>query len=938
MFGHSYDCRPEYPRPDKQRGLIGGVDWINLNGPWQFKFDGDRRGLQERWFARDGEDWREQIIVPFCWESLAAWGEGSAANNENYYDTRVFRNPQEVTRLNHRTAERYEVGWYRREIKFPKEWLNRRIILHVGASDFFTDCWCNGVHVGQHEGGYTPFEFDITQALGGEAQASLVFRVEDLNNNAEQPVGKQWRWYTTVSGIWQTVFLEPRASAFISDFRIVTNIHDGCVEFEVFCANVKSGTPLEIEITSPEQQVTIATTPVHHGRGLEKIPIHPVMLWEPSAPNLYQVVLRLPASGTEPGDLVRTYFGMREISTAPVEQPNAPAALCLNGRPIYLRGALYQSYHPEGVYTASHAQALCDDIAFAQKAGFDFLRIHIKLDDPLLLYYADTMGMLLMEDFPNFGEGGDTPVGRRRFETMMIEGIERDRNHPSIIAWCLFNETWGFGGQVELVKYFGEEAHALLAEPRTEKLESEKLENRSSQCWVQEMWELGKALDPTRLIEDMSVVHWDHLHYYAHGDTDINSWHFYSNDYAKAKAHIERVVKETYAGSQFNYVEGYAQGRQPLINSEYGGIGALDGDVDVSWSFKFLTNELRRHSSLSAYIYTELHDVEWEYNGFLNYDRSPKKFGYDPRLVNQGDVLPIDAPPIQRCAPGETKRIDIFASHYSRKRTGAVMFFWRLGAVDSLGRITQEVASGRKPIPFRSCRVDLAHTAEFTLPGPGSLCTLWAYAVASDGQTLASNFVQFFVEQGPERAREELPSGVVVRTCVHHWTQAEWGGGAVQREESEKSGLCYGLGSGYFEWALELSSEELARARSLRILCEASSRKSDFAQTGAQGHRTALEIRINGVRVHGSILPDHPHDSRGALSYLQGLKGAYGYLVNTVVEGALLDRIRAEVRPDAPLILGCAVPADQPGLQGGLTIYGADCGRYPIGLTVIAEW
>ena len=144
---------------------------------------------------------------------------------------------------------------------------------------------------------------------------------------------------------------------------------------------------------------------------------------------------------------------------------------------------------------------------------------------------------------------------------------------------------------------------------------------------------------------------WDHLENYGHTRTDVNSWHFYTGDYAWAKNHIASVVDQTYTGSGFNYVPGFEQGSQPLINSEYGGVGALDGDVDISWSFKFLTNELRKQGKLSAYIFTELHDVEWERNGFLNYDRTPKSFGYDPTIVNQGDVLPIDAPPISAAVP-----------------------------------------------------------------------------------------------------------------------------------------------------------------------------------------------------------------------------------------------------------------------------------------------
>src|SRR5689334_21617875 len=140
--------RPEYPRPERQRGVMEGYDWLNLNGPWQFRFDLNRLGVEQKWLRPDDLECREQIIVPFCWESLAAWGEGDAAGNENYFATRVYVNPLEVTRANHRLAQRYEVGWYRRWVEIPDtvQWRRKRVILTIGAADFVTDCWCNGVH------------------------------------------------------------------------------------------------------------------------------------------------------------------------------------------------------------------------------------------------------------------------------------------------------------------------------------------------------------------------------------------------------------------------------------------------------------------------------------------------------------------------------------------------------------------------------------------------------------------------------------------------------------------------------------------------------------------------------------------------------------------------------------------------------------------------
>jgi hypothetical protein len=940
MFPCSSIPRPEHPRPDRQRGRVEGVDWLNLNGHWQFRFDLQRRGVDERWFDPSGPDWREQIVVPFCWESLAAWGEGESAGNENYFSTRVFVNPLEVTRENHRSARRYEVGWYRRWIEIPAgaPWRRKRVILTIGAADFATDLWCHGRHLGRHEGGYVPIEFDLTDALGapderGVRRALLVIRVEDPMDNREQPVGKQWGWYTTTSGIWQTVFIEPRHATHIRHFRVVTDIDAGRARFEVFCTNATDDMAVAIDIVPPNAPPHRVRLPVYANVATGDAEIYPITLWDTGDPQLYRVTYRLLDDDGE-YDAVTGYFGMRKISTMPAPDANAPAMLCLNNKPIYLRGALYQSYHCDGVYTATDARTLHHDIAFAREAGFDFLRVHIKLDDPILLYYADTLGILLMQDFPNFGEGGDTALGRKRFEEMMRLGIQRDFNHPSIIAWCLFNETWGFGGQTELMKVIGPDA-GKNPSPAAVK---EKLANQPSFQWIHRMWEIAKTLDGTRLIEDMSVVVWEHLTAYGHIDTDINSWHFYIDDYARAREHIANVVAKSYRGSGFNYIDGFQQRNAPLINSEYGGIGALDGNRDASWSFKFLTNELRRHPQLSAYIYTELTDVEWEYNGLLSYDRMPKEFGYKPSLINQGDVLPIDAAPIRRCEPGEQIEIDVLSSHFSRRRRDEVNLHWLYSGIDTLGTVHSALARSRAAIPFTHHRVELARRVALIAPSEPMLCTLSVAAVTADGETVASNFVQHFVCPESPLEREERGRTLVLRRPVHTWQAHDWASGSSAAHEAQQLGYCFGEGIGFFEWTFaDDVLRHLADARRIRLLCEVSARRQGTPQTGAHRHPTTFELLLNGLRVHRAILPDHPHDTRGALSYLRGGRGAYGYLMRVTIEDALLQHVATEAAGSGELRFRCAVPPEASPC-GGLTVYGYDTGRFPIGPTVVVEW
>ena len=925
--------RPEYPRPDFRRGMVEGYDWINLNGPWQFRFDGQRKGIDEGWFKPDPVEWREQIIVPFCWESLAAWGEGDAAGNDNYYSTRVFPNPLEVNRSNHRSALRYEVGWYRRLITIPQTepWQGKRVLLRIGAADFFTDCWGNGIHLGHHEGGYTPFEFDLTDVLDPKThEALIVLRVEDPMNNAEQPVGKQWGWYTTTSGIWQTVYLEPRAPVHIRSFRIHPDVETGSARLSVQCVGTQKGCRLEIEISPPGSSGQTVTLEVSNGFAEQTVNLSKVFLWDPNVPNLYTIEFRL--LGPEGRlDTVRGYFGLRKIDFELANQDGAPAALRVNGVSRFLRGALYQSYYPDGVYTASSVDTIKNDILCAKKFGFNFLRIHIKVDDPLVLYWADRLGMLLMADFPNFGEGGDTKLGRERFEMMLRETIERDFNHPSIFAWCLFNETWGFGGQSSFVDLLQKpKVPSSSSAPRTDATRLEP-----PQVWVQKMWELGKKLDPTRMVEDMSVCHWDHLEYYQHCDTDINSWHFYINDYQKAREHIEKVVRSTFIGSSFNYVPGFLHRGQPLINSEYGGIGALDGDRDISWSFKFLTNELRRHQQIAAYIYTELHDVEWEFNGFLNYDRTAKEFGYDPRIINESNTLPIDAPPAQRLSPGSRVRLPITSSHFSTRKYEGVSLHWRMGGVDHQGRLLRDLARGRRPIPFPHRTVAPAHTLDLQLPETSVLCTVFISA-RSEGETVAENFVHLFAAGAYPQPREETPRALILRAIPGQWSSAEWNLGGCEPDQARADDACYGSGHGFFEWTLPLNGADIASARRLKLLCEASSHRSDNPQTDDQAYPTTLQLFLNGIQVYGAVIPNHPHDSRGVLSYLRGGVGAYGYLAHAYAEDALLKQI-AEAGAPGEVRLRCAVP-ESALAKGGLVLYGAECGRFPLCPTLIIEW
>ncbi|HSU53675.1 MAG TPA: glycoside hydrolase family 2, partial [Candidatus Dormibacteraeota bacterium] len=311
-------------------------------------------------------------------------------------------------------------------------------------------------------------------------------------------------------------------------------------------------------------------------------------------------------------------------------------------------------------------------------------------------------------------------------------------------------------------------------------------------------------------------------------------------------------------------------------------------------------------------------------------------FGYDPRIINESNALPIDSPPIRRVAPGEQIRVETSSAHFSTRKYENVCLSWHLGGMDTRGRLHQDLVAGQIPIPFPHRHVAHAHTLEFCAPLQAMLCTLLVEAHAVDGNSIARNFVQYFVSKGYPPEREELPRALVLRGTPANWSNSEWSGGSADRHKERAEDCCYGFGHGFFEWLLPLSGADIRKAHRIKILCEASSHRIDAPQTDADTFPTTMQMSLNDVRVYDATLRNHPHDARGVLSYWRGGVGGYGYLAHAVAEKDALAEI-ARNTAEGTLRLRCSVPADAVAL-GGLTIYGAECGRYPVCPTVIIEW
>ena len=885
--------RPEYPRPDFQRGTSEGIDWLCLNGTWEFAFDPDDSGEQNRWYSPEPTDdspWTLQIQVPYPWESLAAWGEEEQADNANYLSKNAYLNPETVTcggldrEGNYRGEPRHTIGWYRKVVSIPENWGDKRVILNFGAVDWEATVWVNGKQIGTHENGYLPFEFDITDALTLGEPALIVVRAYDAQDHGEQLAGKQIGWYVRTSGIWQTVYLEPRSATHIAQCHITPDIDNAVATFAVKIDGdiEKSALTLRwqcdelngsVQISGNDTQFTVS------------IPSEYLRLWDVDTPNLYDVTLELVAEEAVI-DRISTYFGMRKVSIA-----KAPGGdyqyIYLNNRPIYLLGALNQSFNPEGVYTFLTDEAIRTDVERAKEFGFNFLRLHIKVDEPRLYYWADKLGLLFMCDIPNFGSY--TEKAQARFEQTLRGNIARDYNHPSIISWCNFNETWGLGGN-----------------------EFKELKDR--QEWVREMYYLAKSLDPTRLIEDNSPCLYDHV------ETDINSWHFYINDYEHAKGHIANVVAETYPGSAFNYAGDNVQSDAPLINSEYGGISAGAGDKDVSWCFKYLTNELRLHPKICGYIYTELQDIEWEHNGFMNYDRSVKAFGYDYLDINTLDFIAIDYPPGTTVAPGDEIKADIYASHFSHKTITGTTLHWQLDTMSATGHVTRGNVSGSVEIPFPQYQVEHVHQLELRIPDvQPAVGTLHVWVTDHTGSVVARNFINFeHFSEAPVESRTD--SGAV---CLNYTpgnaSESAWNEPTISEQ------LFSAVGSGYVEYEVSLPEGlDTADVAEIALIFEASSCYGGARQTEPEKYPSDVTLSVNGAEIETLRLADCPADARGVLSYIHGQPGIYGYLHNIKIDPSLVLNgnqtgtltIRYEVKADAEA-------------KGGFALYGARMGRYP---------
>ncbi|SFT15009.1 glycoside hydrolase family 2 protein [Paenibacillus sp. BC26] len=569
---------PGYPRPQFVR-----EQWADLNGEWRFGFDDLNRGEAEGWPRSFGGD--RTIVVPFSYETKAS-GIGEEAHHPNV--------------------------WYNRSFDVPASEEGKRIMLHFQAVDYTAKVWINGEYVGSHDGGYTAFSYDITPYVKfGGTTNELTVKAED-SMDATQPRGKQ-RWvpenfecfYVQTTGIWQSVWLEYVSPVHVEDVKITPDIDARSVRFEY---QVKGGEHaggsyrIETLVTLKGRQVKQTSLTIDRPwLQLDVDLVHEMngpwkhCHWAPEHPNLYDVEFVL-YQGDEVVDHVYAYFGMRKIS---IEK----GKVLLNNVPIYQRLVLDQGYWPDSHLTPPSEAALIEDIDKLLEMGYNGVRKHMKVEDARFLYWCDVKGVLVWSEMAATFEFNDNAI--QKFTTEWMEVVRQQYNHPSIITWVPFNESWGVMN--------------ILNDRRQQKL-------------TEAVYHLTKAFDPNRPV--ITNDGWEHT------VSDILTLHDYvetKEEFLQRYASKDEIVRNEKSFNHWKYAfaNGYSYTGQPIIVSEFGGI-ALRSDKGWGYGnqveskeayfdrFRGIHEAIKATDYIVGYCYTQITDVQQEVNGLLTENRESK--------------------------------------------------------------------------------------------------------------------------------------------------------------------------------------------------------------------------------------------------------------------------------------------------------------------------
>ena len=549
---------PEYPRPQMVRSK-----WTNLNGHWDFAIT-----------PADDEpptEWQGRILVPFCIESSLS-GVQKEVGSENKL-------------------------WYRREFQAKKPANGNHLLLHFGAVDWRAEVFVNGKFVGGHQGGYDPFSLDITNFVNNGTN-ELTVSVWDPTDVESQPRGKQVQnprgiWYTSVTGIWQTVWLEPTPATYIRSIKVVPDLDHSGLFVSVFGSN-----EADARVVVSDMGKEVARVDSRTGRTIF-VPIKDAKLWSPDSPHLYDLKIDLLRDGAVT-DSIESYTGIRKIEVAKDE--NGVNRMFLNGKALFQFGPLDQGWWPDGLYTAPSDESLKFDVEMTKAYGFNMTRKHVKVEPARWYYWCDKLGLLVWQDMPN-GDSSGVPWDRdphkegpdlprepeklQQFEHELRELIRDFGNHPSIVTWVPFNERWG--------QFNTEETIALV-----------------------------RRLDPTRLVNSASGGNFA-------GVGDILDVHNYPDPAFPGTDPYQAVVCGEYGGLGLP-VEGHT-----LLAKGNWGYRSYKSKRELTDAYLEKIEMLKPmiRNGLSGAIYTQITDVEIETNGLMTYDREVLKL--DPNVIGRAN-------------------------------------------------------------------------------------------------------------------------------------------------------------------------------------------------------------------------------------------------------------------------------------------------------------
>jgi Glycosyl hydrolases family 2, sugar binding domain/Glycosyl hydrolases family 2, TIM barrel domain/Glycosyl hydrolases family 2 len=894
---------PEHPRPDFERN-----EWQNLNGYWDFAFDKSDLGITESWQNKP-QNFTKKILVPFPWGAPLS----------------------EVT-------DDADIAWYAKKIIINPKWIGKKTFINIGASDWYTMVYLDGKLIGEHKGGYTPFSFEIKNPTYGKVQ-NLVIRVDDKRRDFTL-FGKQG--YGNARGIWQTIYLEARGKNYFEAIHFTPNIDKNEVEITTYFGDkISENTDLQIVInTNP-----IIKKSIRIEKGTTKqtfnIAIPNAHFWNLDDPFLYNVTASLGS------DIVKSYFGMRKISTTYLPNTNYKY-ISLNNKPIYLQLALDQSYHPTGFYTFPSDEFMKNEILISKKIGLNGIRTHIKVDIPRKLYWADKLGLLVMADLPN-SWGEPAAQARGESEYTLKEMIKRDYNHPAIFSWITFNETWGLKTKIEID---GKKQEKYL--PETQK-------------WVESVYNLAKTLDKSRLVEDNSICCGA-----GHTQTDINSWHEYLPGSGWEK-HLQEINNKTYLGSSFHYEPDYQQADVPNINSECGNVWGYEGstgDVDYSWDYHRMINTFRQYPKIAGWLYTEHHDVINEWNGYFRFDRSEKETGFGDicsgMTLNDlhSDIYISTGNEISRnVKANETIALPLYLSAMTDKTFGQnLKLKVELYGYDAIGQ-SKKWGTYEQDIAYEPWQQTRLQPIMLKMPSEKGLAIATIILKDNSGKILHHNFSTFIIEaeNKPEIIIESGQTAKLITFEPKNYADAKWSKKQWNILESAKVN---GAGSGFFEYKilipenikltqkstvelrLEISAKQLfAKDMDKKLKgnenymlgekAEPSQNPNAYPMTDQSRFPTEVEFTFNNVPSETIKLENDPADSRGILSWHYQIPdkklreaGSYGYLTKITIPKKAIE-IANNTRE---ITIRMAVSEKS---SGGLAIFNDKFGRYPINPTLI---